>query len=41
MIKSQLIVANLGDSKLLGIDKTGSAKDLTSVHNLTNTSELM
>ena len=36
----EIVVANLGDGMLWGVDSEGNAKALTSPHNLDNQSEL-
>lgn len=35
-IEETLVVANLGDSKLFGVDSEGKATELTAAHNLGN-----
>lgn len=40
-IEETLVVANLGDSKLFGVDSEGKVTELTAAHNLGNQLELM
>lgn len=40
-IEETLVVANLGDSTLFGVDSEGKVTELTAAHNLGNQLELM